>query len=107
MAKQGENGLKFEPVEFDKVINAYDELALGRCDAVCSDALVSAAYLGPDSKYKSVWVGDADEYFGVAVKKGNTVLAEKLDAALVELAADGTLKAISEKIFGTDLIAIK
>ena len=55
----------------------------------------------------SVWVGDADEYFGVAVKKGNTVLAEKLDAALVELAADGTLKAISEKIFGTDLIAIK
>ena len=107
MAKQGENGLKFEPVEFDKVINAYDELALGRCDAVCSDALVSAAYLGPDSKYKSVWVGDADEYFGVAVKKGNTVLAEKLDAALVELAADGTLKAISEKIFGSDLIAIK
>ena len=38
---------------------------------VVSDALVSAAYLGPDSEYKSVWVGEADEFFGIAVKKGN------------------------------------
>lgn len=107
MEKLVAKGLKFIPVEFDKVINAYDELALGRCDVVISDALVSAAYLGPDSKYKSVWVGDADEFFGVAVKKGNTVLLEKINQALKELADDGSLAALSNKIFGADLIAVE
>lgn len=107
MEKQAENGLKFEKCEFDKVINAYDELALGRCDAVISDALVSAAYLGPDSKYKSVWVGEADEFFGIALKKGNKELVSKVNEALDALAADGSLKAVSEKIFGADLIAVK
>lgn len=107
MTKLGEEGLKFTPAEFDKVINAYDELALGRCDAVISDALVSAAYLGPDSKYKSVWVGEADEFFGIAIKKGNTALTEKVNAALDALAADGSLKAVSERIFDADLIAVE
>ncbi len=107
MTKMAEAGLTFTPAEFDKVINAYDELSLGRCDAVVSDALVSAAYLGPDSKYKSVWIGEADEFFGVAIKKGNNVLLEKVNAALDELAKDGSLKEISEKIFGADLIAVK
>ena len=45
--------------------------------------------------------------FGVAVKKGNNVLLEKINAALDELAKDGSLKEISEKIFGADLIAVK
>jgi polar amino acid transport system substrate-binding protein len=107
MEKMAAAGLKFEPCEFDKVINAYDELALGRCDAVVSDALVSAAYLGEDSKYKSVWVGDPDEFFGIAIKKGNTALKEKIDAALDEMAADGSLAEISNKIFGSDLISVK
>jgi len=107
MTKLAEKGLKFEPCEFDKVINAYDELALGRCDVVISDALVSAAYLGPDSKYKLAWTGDPDEFFGIAVKKGNSVLVEKVNAALKELAADGSLAAVSNKIFGSDLTAIK
>ena len=74
-----------------------------RCDAVVSDALVSAAYLGPDSKYKSVWVGDPDEYFGIAIKKGNTALLDKVNEALAEIKADGSLKAVSESIFGADL----
>lgn len=104
MEKQAANGLNFVKCEFDKVINAYDELALGRCDAVVSDALVSAAYLGPDSKYKSVWVGEADEFFGVAVKKGNAELLSKLNAALADITADGSLPAVSEKIFGSNLI---
>ncbi len=107
MEKMAAAGLKFEPCEFDKVINAYDELALGRCDAVVSDALVSAAYLGEDSKYKSVWTGDPDEFFGIAIKKGNTALKEKIDAALDEMAADGSLAEISNKIFGSDLISVK
>ncbi len=107
MEKQAAAGLKFVPCEFDKVINAYDELSLGRCDAVVSDALVSSAYLGPDSKFKCVWTGDPDELFGIAVKKGNSALAEKLNSAIDEIVADGSLSALSSKIFGSDLITVK
>lgn len=107
MEKQAAAGLKFVPCEFDKVINAYDELSLGRCDAVVSDALVSSAYLGADSKFKCVWTGDPDELFGIAVKKGNSALVEKLNSAIDEIVADGSLSALSSKIFGSDLITVK
>lgn len=106
MTKQAAAGLKFKAAEYDKVINAYDDLKLGRCDAVVSDALVSASYLAPeDSVYKMVWQGTADEYFGVAIRKGNEKLVEKVNWAIDEMRADGTLKAISEKIFGADLVS--
>lgn len=105
MEKQAAAGLVFEKCEYDKVINAYDELKLGRVDAVVSDALVSAAYLGPDSEYKSVWVGEADEFFGIAVRKGNDVLTAKVNESLAAIKADGSLAEVSVKYFGADLLA--
>jgi polar amino acid transport system substrate-binding protein len=102
MEKQAKNGLKFNPAEFDKVINAYDELKLGRCDAVVSDALVFANYAN-DPAYISTWVGEADEYFGVAIRKGNTVLLDKVNAAIDEMKADGTMKKLYLKVFSSDL----
>ena len=47
----------------------------------------------------------AEEY-GVGFKKGNTELRDKVQAALEEMASDGTLKAISEKWFGEDVTTI-
>lgn len=102
MEKQAKAGLKFTPAEFDKVINAYDELKLGRCDAVVSDALVYANY-ADDPAFASAWVGSADEYFGVAIRKGNSALVEKVNAAIDDMLADGTMKALYIKIFGSDL----
>lgn len=102
MQKQAQAGLKFTPAEFDKVINAYDELKLGRCDAVVSDALVYANYAN-DPSFISTWVGSADEYFGVAIRKGNTVLLEKVNAALDEMLADGSMTELYLKIFGADM----
>ena len=102
MEKQAQAGLKFNPAEFDKVINAYDELKLGRCDAVVSDALVFANY-AEDPAFASAWVGSADEYFGVAIRKGNTALLDKVNKAIDEMVADGTMKALYIKIFGSDL----
>lgn len=102
MTKQADAGLKFKAAEFDKVINAFDELKLGRCDAVVCDALVYANYKD-DPAYVSTWTGDADEYFGVAIRKGNKALLDKVNAALDEMIADGTMKALYEKVFGVDL----
>ena len=104
MTKQADAGLKFTAEEYDKVMNAYDDLKLGRCDAVVSDSLVAVSYLGkPDTVYKQVWAGTPDEYFGVCMKKGNDALTEAVNKALAEMKADGTLKNIYMKIFGMDL----
>ena len=102
MQKQAQVGLKFTPAEFDKVINAFDELKFARCDAVIVDALVYANYKD-DPAFASTWTGSADEYFGVAIRKGNSALLEKVNSAIDEMKADGTMKALYEQIFGTDL----
>lgn len=89
---------------YDKILNAYDDLRLKRIDAVVSDGLVAVSYLAPkDSEFKQVWAGTPDEYFGICVKKGNTVLLEKLNKCLEDMKADGTMKALYEKVFGMDL----
>lgn len=102
MEKQAVAGLSFTPAEFDKVINAYDELKLGRCDAVVCDALVYANYKD-DPAFVSTWTGSADEYFGVAIRKGNDVLAEKVNEAIAKMFADGTMRQLYLDVFGTDL----
>ena len=89
---------------YDKVMNAYDDLRLKRIDLVISDNLVAVDYLAPeDTPFKSVWLGEADEYFGICVKKGNTVLLEKINAALEEIKKDGTMKDLYLKVFKMDL----
>ena len=67
-----------------------------------SDALVYANYAN-DPSFVSTWVGNADEYFGVAIRKGNTALLEKVNAALDEMFADGTMTELYLKIFGADM----
>lgn len=96
-------GLSCQVAEYDKVMNAYDDLRLGRVDVVCSDSLVAVDYLRGDSPFKQVWMGTADEYFGVCVKKGNTELQSKITQALKDMIADGTMTQIYLKVFDMDL----
>ncbi len=104
MEKQSEAGLNFIKAEYDKVLNAYDDLRLGRIDAVVSDYLVAVSYLNEsNSEFKAVWIGNPDEFFGVCTKKSSTELLEKIDEALQSMKEDGTLKTMYTDIFGTDL----
>ncbi|MCR5291101.1 MAG: ABC transporter substrate-binding protein [Treponema sp.] len=106
MDKQAANGLVFTPEEYDKVMNAFDDLKLGRCDVVCADALVSVSYISPaDTPFKMVWQGTPDEMFGICLKKGNAKLQLALNKALEELIADGTLVTISNNVFAADLVS--
>ena len=105
MTKLAGEGLKFEAEEYDDAMNAFADLKTGRCDAVISDSHVAADYVNkPGSVYDLVWEGPAEEYFGIAYKKGNTALRDAVEKALDELAADGTLKKLSEKNFGIDIV---
>ena len=87
--------------------SAFMDLEQGAVDAIAMDVIV-AGYQIQQRNADMVILEDslsAEEY-GVGFKKGNTELRDKVQAALEEMAADGTLKAISEKWFGEDVTTI-
>ena len=53
--------------------------------------------------FKQVWSAEPDEYFGVCMKKGDTVLQEKVNAILEDMKKDGSLKQIYMEVFNMDL----
>jgi polar amino acid transport system substrate-binding protein len=99
-------GVNFTPYEYDKVMNCFDELRLGRVDVIVCDSLVALDYtLSDDTPFEIVWEGSADETFGVCLKKGNDALTAALDKALDELFADGTIQKISMDVFRRDMVS--
>ncbi|MDR1024830.1 MAG: ABC transporter substrate-binding protein [Treponema sp.] len=104
--KIAQSGVRFEAFEYDKVMNCFDELKLGRVDLIVVDSLVAFEYLdrGPND-FQLAWQGPADEQFGIALKKGNDALTAELSRALGELFADGTMQKISNDVFHMDLVS--
>ncbi len=98
-----EEGLGAELRQYEKVINAFDELKAGRVDSVCTDSVVAAYYLGDAAAdYKTVWQSPTKEPIVMCMKKGNDTLKEKLEASLNNLRENGKLAEISTKYFGSD-----
>jgi polar amino acid transport system substrate-binding protein len=92
--------------EYDKVMNCFDELSLNRVDVILVDSVVAAEYLSrPGNPYEITAEVSNDEVLAICLKKGNAALTDALNKALDELFADGTLKKISQDIFGTDVVS--
>jgi polar amino acid transport system substrate-binding protein len=101
-----QSGAKVEVFEYDKVMNCFDELTLNRVDVILVDSVVAAEYLSrPNNPFEITAEVSNDEVLAVCLKRGNDALTEVLDKALDELYADGTLKKISQDIFGTDVVS--
>ena len=80
------------------------DLAFGRVDAALNDSLM-VAYLLSNSKLPikaGARVGNV-ERMGIPFQKGNPPFKAAVNKALAEAAADGSLKKISVKWFGTDV----
>ncbi len=92
--------------KFDTNILALADLEVGRVDAVVADQVVARYYLAqnPDKKFVILDEDFGSEVYGVAAKKGNTELLEKLQKALDELYDEGVSASISEKWFGEDIV---
>lgn len=86
---------------------AFMDLEQGAVDAIAMDVVV-AGYQISQRNADFVILEDslAAEEYGIGFKKGNTELKDKVQGALEEMAADGTLKTISEKWFGKDITTI-
>ena len=86
---------------------AFMDLEQGAVDAIGMDVVV-AGYQISQRNADFVILEDslAAEEYAIGFKKGNTELKDKVQGALEEMAADGTLKTISEKWFGKDITTI-
>jgi polar amino acid transport system substrate-binding protein len=101
-----DSGVRFEAFEYDKVMNCFNELQLGRVDVIVVDSLVAFEYLDRDpDAFQFAWQGPADEQFGIALKKGNDALTAELDRALDELFDEDVMLKISYDVFNMDLVS--
>ena len=88
----------FEIQSFKTGAEAITALTAGKVDAVVIDDAVARA-LSEKQEGATIVLEEAltKEAYAIALKKGNDALTAEIDAALEELKADGTLKAIFEK----------
>lgn len=86
---------------------AFMDLEQGAVDAIAMDVTV-AGYMIQERNSDFVILEESisSEVYGIGFQLGNTELRDKVQGALEEMAADGTLKTISEKWFGTDVTTV-
>jgi len=79
-------------------------LNTGRLDAVVNDLPVSSYFLlrNPNLPLKVAFTIETEEYYGIAVKKGNTELVEKINNALIQLKEEGKYAELYQKWFETE-----
>ena len=93
----------FEVTKYDEIIQTFSAMKAGHVDAIAVDYAVAIEYVAnePES-YQISPVMLTNEPIAVAIKKDNTELQEKINAALLELKEEGKLKELSEKWMGGD-----
>lgn len=87
---------------FESMPLAFQELEGGGVDAVVGDNGVVVNYVKNNAAKSFKIITDPTfpkEYYGIAVKKGNTELLEKLNKGLAEIKTDGTADKIYAKYF--------
>lgn len=88
---------------------AFMDLEMGAVDAIAMDVIVAGYQIeqrGDADKYVILDETLASEEYGIGFKKGNEELRDKVQSALDDMAADGTMAEISVKWFGRDVTTI-
>jgi polar amino acid transport system substrate-binding protein len=77
--------------------DVYNDLRLGRTDAVLLDETVSTYFGAVDPALDVLPDSFGEVRYAIALRNGDTALLRAVDAALAALARDGTLRAIYER----------
>jgi polar amino acid transport system substrate-binding protein len=97
-------GVRFTSFSYDKIINCFSDLKLGRVDLVIVDNIAAFYYTGMENSGLQVARAQpdesSDELIGICLKKGNDKLTGMINKALDELTAEGVVGEISRKYFG-------
>ena len=75
----------------------YEDLALGRLDAVFLDTPIAAYYGRPDSRLRYAGPPEGGGFYGIALRKEDRELKKVIDAVIEDLLRTGELKRIYEK----------
>jgi len=88
---------------YDDDPSKFQDLRVGRIDAILIDRLAALEYARKAKD--TIAAGDAfsRQEAGVALRKGEPELLDAINKALDKLRADGTLKKLSEKYFSADV----
>ncbi|MDA3949861.1 MAG: basic amino acid ABC transporter substrate-binding protein [Spirochaeta sp.] len=85
---------------YDELGLAIEDLSQGRIAGVVADTPIAADYVLQNDNYNDVLqiVGDAftEEFYGVAVKKGNDEVLEMVNAGLEVVLNDGTVEELKD-----------
>ena len=100
-----------EVVRYSSQNEIFLDLAAGRLDATLADAVnIDDGFLKTDAGKGYALVGPTfsePEYFGegagIAVRKGDTALADKFTAAIAAIRANGKYKQVQDKYFDFDI----
>jgi len=96
-------GVVFTPFSYDKIINCFNDLKLGRVDLVVSDDIAAFYFIGKENNGLQIaWAGpnnSSSEDIAFCLKKGNDKLTNSLNNALDKLFKDGTVTAINKRYF--------
>lgn len=86
---------------------AFMDLESGAVDAIAMDDTVASYQIEKrEADFVVLDEAIAAEEYGIGFKKGNEQLRDQVQAALEEMAADGTLAEISTEWFGKDITTI-
>lgn len=95
------DGIEGATVEkFSKGADAVQALKQGKVDAVIIDSEPAAVFVSKNDDIEILDEPFAEEEYAIAMKLENTELQEKINAALAELEADGTLQNIRNNYSG-------
>ena len=89
---------------------ALQEVKAKTAEIAIVDYVMSIGSIGEGTSYEDLVVIDKDfapEEYGIAFKKGNTELCDKVNKAIQELADDGKLEEIAKRYKLQDLLLVK
>ena len=78
-------------------VEPYEDLAIGRLDAVLLDLPIAAYYGKPNPKLRYAGRPVGEGFYGIAMRKGDADLQRAIDEILAKLLISGELKRIYEK----------
>jgi polar amino acid transport system substrate-binding protein len=83
---------------YDDISVAFNALLINQIDAIVVDTPVAAGYLAANpGQLKTVGEMLSAEEYGIAMPKGNEALMAKINTALAQIIADGTLDRIKQE----------
>jgi polar amino acid transport system substrate-binding protein len=100
MTAEKMTGLK-EIRKFDTILLAFEDLEMGRIDAIINDYPVNAYMSKKRGKTEVAQKITTNEKYGIGVKKDNSQLRLAINDELKKLKEDGTYDTIYKKWFGT------